>query len=146
MLVNCWSWYVCWKVAAMSSENIIRECILSDGLIAVVHDVTSHYYGGYYHVRLQVTAEVPLRSNWFGSESEYADAHNRLGSMVVFKRTLEKMAVPATDVDVVKSGLVESFETNVLPYLSRSDFSSRFVLSEYEKACKAAVTRVYCRS
>ena len=130
----------------MSSEKSIKECFLSDGVRAVIHDITSHYYGGYFHVRLEITAEIPLRCNWFGSEAEHAEALTRLGSVVCFKRTLEKMAVPAAEVDAVKSELVESFEINVLPYLSRSDFPSRFVLSEYGKACKATVNKAYCRS
>ena len=131
----------------MSSGNIVRECFLLNGIRAVIHDVTSHYYGGYYHVRLQITAEVPLCSEWFSSESEHQDACCSLGSMACFKYNLEKMAVPEDEIDAVKSGLVETFETNVLPYLSRSDFPSRFVLSEYGKACKSTTNnRVYCRS
>ena len=129
----------------MSSENIIRECNLADGIIAVIHDVSSHYYGGYYHVRLQVTAEVPLCGDWFGSLSEYEDALGRLGTTVCFKRTLEKMAVPATEVDAVRFRLLESFETNVLAYLCRPDFPSRFVLSVYGKVCKSDIITAYYR-
>lgn len=129
----------------MSSENIIRECNLADGVRAVIHDVSSHYYGGYYHVRLQITAEVPLCSDWFDSVAEHEDAIRRLGSTVCFKRTLEKMAVPATEIDAVRSSLLESFETNVLTYLFRPDFPSRFVLSEYGKVCKSTAISAYYR-
>lgn len=130
----------------MSSENIIRECNLADGVSAVIHDVSSHYFGGYYHVRLQITAEVPLRRDWFGSVSEHEDALRRLGPAVCFKRTLEKMAVPATEVDAVMSELLESFEANVLTYLSRPDFPSRFALSEYGKVCRTSAASAYYRS
>lgn len=129
----------------MSSEQIIRECDLADGVRAVVHDVSSHYFGGYYHVRLQITAEVPMCCDWFGSESEHEDALRRLGASVCFKRTLEKMAVPATEIDAVKGELLESFETNVLTYLLRPDFPSRFVLSEYGKALKSRKVSAYHR-
>lgn len=129
----------------MSSENIIRECNLADGVRAVIHDVSSHYYGGYYHVRLQITAEVPLCSDWFASESVYDDALRCLGTSVCFKRTLEKMAVPSTEIDTVKSELLKSFETNVLTYLLRPDFPSRFVLSEYVKVHKSKKVSAYHR-
>lgn len=130
----------------MSSENVIRECNLADGVRAVIRDVSTHYYGGYYLVRLQITAEVPLCSDWFGSASEHEDALRRLGSAVCFKRTLEKMAVPATEVDAVRSCLLESFEVNVLTYLSRPDFPSRFALSEYGKVCKSSAPSAYYSS
>lgn len=130
----------------MSSGNIVRECNLADGVTAFVHDDTSHYYGGYYHVRLLITADFPLCSSWFDSEPEYQDAVRRLGSTLCFKRTLEKMAVPSSEVEAVRTGLLESFETNVLNYLNRPDFPRRFVLSEYEKACKTPASSAYYRS
>lgn len=129
----------------MNSGHIIRECDLADGVRAVVYDVSSHYFGGYYHIRLQIAAEVPLCSDWFGSESEHEDALRRLGESVCFKRTLEKMAVPSIQIDAVKSELLESFETNVLTYLLRPDFPSRFVLSEYGKVLKSRKVSAYHR-
>jgi len=129
----------------MNNGNIIRECTLANSIKAVIHDVSSHYFGGYYHVRLQITAEVTLCKSWFSSASEYEDAIRRFGDAVSFKRTLEKMAVPATEVDSVKSELLESFDTNVLSYLLRHDFPSRFVLTEYHKVCKPNAVSAYYR-
>jgi hypothetical protein len=130
----------------MNSDKLVRECELSAGLRAFIHDETSHYYGGYYHVRLQVTAEVPICGDWFGSEPEHEDALRRLGPMISFKRSLEKMAVPSAEVDSVRNSLLKSFETNVLSYLMRPDFASRFVLGEYQKACRAKTSSRYYHS
>lgn len=127
----------------MSSEKVITECELVDGVRAIVSDASRHYFGGYYHVRLQISAEVPLRKNWFDTEPEYEDAVRRLGETVRFNRTLEKMAVPADEVDAVRSSLLDSFESNVLTYMSRPDFPVRFALSEYKKAIKSVVAREY---
>ena len=44
----------------MHEGGIIRECELAEGIVALIRDSTRHYFGGYYHVRLQVTADVPL--------------------------------------------------------------------------------------
>lgn len=130
----------------MSNDNIIMECELADGLKAVIQDMTSHYYGGYFHVRLRVAAAFPLRGDWFESDAEYDDVLRRLGPVVCFTRTLEKMAVREAEVDAVMSSLMEAFESNVFSYLAHPDFPRRFVLSEYAKACKSTTVASYNRS
>jgi hypothetical protein len=127
----------------MSNRSIITECELADGVMAIVSDDSRHYFGGYYHVRLRINAEIQLRRDWFATEAEFEDAGRRLGEGLLFTRTLEKMAVPADEIEVVRSSLLESFESNVLTYMSRPDFPSRFALSEYGKAIKSVVARVY---
>ena len=120
----------------MHEGGIIREYVLAEGVMALIRDVSRHYFGGYYHVRLQVTADVPLCSAWFESVAEYEEVLGRLGRSVRFSRTLEKMAVPLAEVDDVRNALLDSFETNLRGYLSRPDFPSRFVLGEYAKTRK----------
>ncbi|HEX9078524.1 MAG TPA: hypothetical protein VF795_02975 [Desulfuromonadaceae bacterium] len=127
----------------MHEGDIIREYELAGGVAALVRDASRHYFGGYYHVRLLVTADVPLRDAWFGSGAEYEDALGRLGGTARFSRTLEKMAVPLAEVDAVRSSLLDSFEANLRAYLSNPDFPRRFVLSEYAKSRKAVAPRGY---
>jgi hypothetical protein len=110
------------------------------GVQATVRDQTRHYFGGYYHVRIQVSADVPVSAVTFVDEAEFQDAVKRLGAIVSFNRILEKMAVPDNEIDVVRQHLLESFDTNVLPYLLRDDFAGSFVLSEYRKALKSRVS------
>lgn len=119
---------------SMVSNAMIRECALASGLRAVIHDETRHYYGGYYHVRLRITVDVPLCATWFESAAEHAAAVGRLGASACFSRMLEKMAVPEGEVALVRQSLLDSFDANVLCYLSRADFPRSFVLSEYAKA------------
>lgn len=125
------------------TEKIIRTCTLGNGLQARLSDQTSHYFGGYYHVRILVRADIPVSVGTFTDAAEYQDAVRRLGSFVSFSRTLEKMAVPDSELDAVRQQLLAAFDTNVLPYLLREDFAGSFVLSEYRKALKsrAAVHR-----
>lgn len=123
----------------MNSETPVKTYALADGCRAVVNDMTRHYYGGYFHVRLQVEAEVALSVDWFENRAAYEDALGRLGSRVTFQRLLEKMAVPEPDIDNVRQDLISTFEANLLPYLVRADFPRRFVFSEYAKSL-ASVT------
>ena len=119
------------------AENIIKTCELGCGVLATLSDITCHYFGGYYHVRIQVCAEVPVSVATFTDSSVSQDAVNRLGTTVSFRRTLEKMAVPDHEINSVRQHLLASFDTNVLPYLLRDDFAESFVLSEYRKALKS---------
>ena len=121
----------------LQAENVIKTCTLGSGVQATLSDLTSHYFGGYYHVRIQVSAAIPICADAFADTSEYQDAVKRLGHFVSFSRTLEKMAVPDSEIEVVRQHLLESFDTNVLPYLLREDFADSFVQSEYRKALKS---------
>jgi hypothetical protein len=126
-----------WKKYIMNSDAPLCAYDLADGLRAVVRDETRHYYGGYFHVTLRVEADVTLVAGWFESPALFEDACGRLGSTIRFCRTLEKMAVPGDEVDAVKQDLLSSFESNLLPYLARPDFPSRFAISEYGKSLKS---------
>jgi len=126
----------------MGNENIVAVFSLADGLFVSVQNTTSHYYGGYFHVRLIATADILLMVDMFDSQAVFEQAKKQLGSSLCFNRVLEKMAVPESEVESVSQNLLISFKTNVLPYLSRKDFSSRFVLSEYKKHLKSgAISR-----
>jgi hypothetical protein len=113
--------------------------MLGGGIRAKISDHTRHYFGGYYHVRIQVSADVPVSAGDFSDSTEYQDAVRRLGTFVSFSRNLEKMAVPDSELDVVRRHLLASFDTNVLPYLLRDDFAGSFVQSEYRKALKSSL-------
>lgn len=122
------------------SEKLIKVCPLGSGIQATVTDITSHYFGGYYHVRIHISAEIPVTAKSFAGQDIFLDAVKRLGDSVQLSRTLEKMAVPEGELDTVRRHLLESFDTNVLPYLQRDDFAENFVQSEYSKALKQKVT------
>jgi hypothetical protein len=122
------------------TENIIRTCSLGSGIQATLLDLTSHYFGGYYHVRIQVSADVPVSAAAFADTSEYLDAVEHLGVYARFSRILEKMAVPDSEIEAVRQQLLTSFDTNVLPYLLRADFADSYVRSEYRKILKSSVS------
>lgn len=118
-------------------HNVVRHHVLSGGVKAEVRDITRHYFGGYYHVRLDVQAEICLDESWFENQLAFEQACQHLGTSVFFRRTLEKMAVPEAEIEAVRLKLLEMYEKNMLVYLSRPDFPRRFVLAEYVKHVKS---------
>ena len=125
----------------MDSEQFIREYDLGRGITARLGDVTRHYFGGYYHVRIEVSAEVQLSPLPFAGADEYQAALRILGERIRFHRILEKMAVPESGIRDARQALLESFASNVLPYLSRPDFPERFMRSEYARCLKSSARR-----
>lgn len=121
------------------SETVIKVYQLGGGLRAAVTDATRHYFGGYYHVRIEVSADVPVSVSAFADPAEHREALRLLGGSVRLFRSLEKMAVPAGEIDAVRRHLLESFDATVLPYLLRDDFADSFVQSEYRSARKKAL-------
>jgi hypothetical protein len=125
----------------MNAVNIVARYTISEDIEALLTDITSHYFGGYYHVRIQVVADVPVLSSAFANVTEYEDAVSRLGKSVQFSRILEKMAVPENQIEQVRTELTGSFDANVLPYLMREGFADSFVRSKYCKALAARTPR-----
>jgi hypothetical protein len=109
--------------------------------MAQLRDGTRHYFGGYYHVRIEVGADVTLSASSFADADEYRAALLLLGDRICFHRVLEKMAVPESGIDAARQGLLDAFATNVLPYLSRPDFPEHFMRSEYARCLKLSARR-----
>jgi len=125
----------------MDNEQVIREYDLGRGITARLFDGTRHYFGGYYHVRIEVSADVPLSASTFAGDDEYLAARRLLGERIRFHRILEKMAVPESGIKDARQGLLEAFASNMLPYLSRPDFPERFMRSEYARRLKFSARR-----
>jgi hypothetical protein len=123
----------------LHNDSLIKTYALVGGVLASVRDHTRHYFGGYYHVRIRVSADVPVSAGAFADSAVYQDAFRHLGTFVSFSRDLEKMAVPDSEIDAVRRQLLASFDANVLPYLLRADFAASFVQSEYRTALKSCL-------
>ena len=117
----------------MSESVFLEEIQLANGLNVCVKDITSHYFGGYYHVRLEVSADVPLTLASL-ADDELQEATGLVGDPVYFTRTLERMAVPESGLEPVRQELLGAFRTTVLSYLDRADFAHRFVTSRMNEA------------
>lgn len=112
---------------------IIETIILDSALRITLLDQTRHYYGGYFHVKVLAYCDIPLEQGYFENNAEFSAALAKIGSSVRFERFLEKMAVPESEIESVRSQLLQSFNETTRPYLSTPDFAPRFVRSEYRK-------------
>ena len=79
----------------MDSEQVIREYDLGSGITVRLCDVTRHYFGGYYHVRIEVSADVPLSTSPFADADEYRAARRLWGSGFVFTGSWKRWPCPS---------------------------------------------------
>lgn len=117
---------------------IVESITLDSGLSMTLYDRTSHYFGGYYHVKVVAQCDITLLPGYFNDDAEFTHAVGMLGASVRFERLLEKMAVPESAIDGVRSHLIGLFHDSARTYLSHPDFAPRFVRSEYGKGIKSS--------
>jgi len=111
---------------------------LESGLRLTFQDESSHYFGGYFHVRITACCPVPLLRDYFESDAEFSLAGRMLGPAVNFERSLDKMAVPEAELAVVRSQLMDDFISSARRYLESSGFAKGVVLKEYRAGFAAA--------
>lgn len=112
---------------------IIETITLDSELVITLLDQTRHYFGGYYHVKVLAFCDIPLERRYFENEAEFSAAVVKMGTSVRFERVLEKMAVPESERESVRSQLTQAFHETTKAYLSVPDFAPRFVRNEYRK-------------
>lgn len=110
----------------MQSEQVISRLELSSGQFLTVYDLTKVYFGDYYHVKLEITGEIASSS---GEKS------------AVYRRFLEKMAVPSDKIDLAIQSLLKDFCNSSLHYLNSTDFTDRFIAATSSR--KSAVIKRY---
>lgn len=112
---------------------ILETVTFDSDLSLTLLDQTQHYFGGYYHVKVLVFCDVPVKQGFFEDATEHNTVLALLGDSVRFERVLEKMAVPESEIESVRGALIQTFHETSRSYLSVPDFAARFVRSEYEK-------------
>ncbi|MDD2308966.1 MAG: hypothetical protein PHH91_05225 [Desulfuromonadaceae bacterium] len=115
---------------------MVETITLDSALHIMLLDQTRHYFGGYFHVKVLACCDIPLQQSYFENDAEYRCAVAKMGTSVRFERILEKMAVPESGIESVRSLLIQAFHETAKVYLSTADFAPRFVRSEYHKRVK----------
>jgi hypothetical protein len=119
-----------------SMDSPIREHQLPNGLTVSFHDLTRRYFGDFYLVKLEIVCNVPVISAYFQTEEEYSLARSLLGDEVVYRRSVEQMGVPSTEIERVRERLMADFEKHSLPYFSAATFPRKLVVAELGKMQK----------
>jgi len=112
---------------------LVKEISLPNGLIVSFHDHTRRYFGDYYLVQLEIVCDVPISSESVTTEDQLREARALLGEKVVYRRRVEQMGVPSTEIERVRNRLVEDFACHSLPYFADPGFPRKLVTAELNK-------------
>jgi len=127
--------------------NLVRERLLPNGLTVSFYDQTRRYFGDFYLVTLEIVCKVPVIADYFGENGEFSTAKSLLGDEVVYRRTVEQMGVPSTEIERAVNRLMADFETHSLPYFAAPAFPQKLVCAELKKHAKKplhlSMTRVH---
>ncbi len=116
--------------------NLVRERLLPNGLTVSFYDQTRRYFGDFYLVKLEIVCKVPVVADLFGGTGEFNEARSLLGDDVVYRRSVEQMGVPSTEIERVVNRLMADFETHSLPYFAAPAFPQKLVCAELKKKLK----------
>lgn len=115
-------------------ENITRELTLANGLIITFTSQSHRYFGDYYRVKLGITSTVPVLAEYFVVPGEFTQARALLGAEVEYRREIEQMGVPSTEIERAVKRLIDDFVAHSVPYFSAPDFAGKMVAAEFRKA------------
>jgi hypothetical protein len=122
------------KEHCMSTIHL-KNIELPDGVTLGVWNLSRIAAGDRWFVRLEVSGNIPIKREYFDmiqdADSAFAEAQKRFGSTVRYAYTRNRIFVDQKRKDDVFKELVTIFEKNVLPYMSKSDFWKKFVVSKY---------------
>lgn len=128
----------------MSEQQILRAVSLSNGLQATINDMSRHYFGGYWRLRLEARCPVPLSAAGIDDPVRLEELRCQLGDPVLFVSSLEQMAVPPEQVEKARAALEQRLLAQILPLLEHPDFAGHFLDKQYQQKLKRTLRGIPC--
>jgi hypothetical protein len=117
------------------SKTHLKNIELPDGITLGVWNLSRIAAGDRWFVRLEVVGDIPIKREYFDmikdADSAFAAAQKRFGSTMRYAYIRKRIFVDQKRKDDVFKELLTTFENNILPYMSKSDFWKKFVVSKY---------------
>lgn len=98
---------------------------LGDGITVEFQDLSNRYFGDFNRVFIEVEVKI---------EKRLIEHHKSLLAMIapdtidiVYKTSLEQMAVPTAEVSVIRASLIEAFIENTRQYILKPTFIENLI-------------------
>lgn len=114
----------------------LKEVRFGNGLHVRFVDESNRYFGDYHRICVVATIVCKLLDLRVDSadDLQFRDqAMQALGLELKIVKRFERMGVPSSEVETVRSALVEGFLQNASSYLSRSEYPRSLVAAELKK-------------
>jgi len=124
----------------MNDKTIIKTLELENDLCVKIYDQSKKLIGDRYQVIMDVEIEIPITHSRLEKDhpllSDIQKLKQLLGDKVVFKKTRVKIFIDGKKKDSVMNSMIDSFITDIIPYLSRPDFPGKFIKKQYQDKVK----------
>lgn len=117
-------------------EVPLRSIELPNGLNFRFFDRTKHYFGGFYHVKIEVCSKIIINSVCCTFSELQLQAASVLGDSVRYSKILGRMGVLESEIQNVRGQLMSQFIESSYAYLATPSFPSVVILKELEKIQK----------
>ena len=116
------------------SETLVESLKLDNDLTLEIWDLSRVIAGDRWLVRLEARLDVPIHSRYLESipegEKALALLTERFEGVISYRYLQERHFVAKDRKDEVFHEFLEILKSNVLPYLSHSEFAKRLMLSK----------------
>jgi hypothetical protein len=114
-------------------QKVIREIPLHNGLTFVFYDATRRYFGDYHQIRIRISCDIPVLSDYFEDAAEHEAALKLLGGTVRYVKEVEQQGVPSEAISQTVEQVVQHFVDHSLGYFKNDQFPGKFVHSELNR-------------
>ena len=112
--------------------TLVQEIRLPNRLTVEVYDESRAVAQDMAKVVFIARVRVEVKEAYFDRREHYEMTRNMFGPEVLFEHVNERTFVPVRDQEKVFNEYEDHFKKDVLPYISKPHFPSRFVLSKFE--------------
>jgi len=118
----------------LQPADIYRQMSLDNGLEIIIRDLSRVYFGDYHLVRLEITCRT---GKGFATDDDIGLSGDVPAE---FRRIVEKMGVPSSEIEAARELLIQDFLSNSLAYLSAADFPVKLARSVSRQSKKIVRT------
>ncbi len=117
------------------NETLVKKIDLGDERYLEIHDTSRKIAADTFWVSMEARLTVEITESLFSSEAADVDAIRKaLGERETFEYRGEQNFVGDGEKDATFERLLETFESNTLPYLARPDFPEKFILKRFRES------------
>jgi len=111
--------------------NLVEEMSLPNNLVVEIWDKSREIAADTTQVKLIVKIKVEMKEEYFSDPEHFDQVMKVFGPEIYYEYEKERTFVNKEDKEKVFNELSDAFKKDTLPYITKSNFPSRFALSKY---------------
>ncbi|MCF8069211.1 MAG: hypothetical protein K9L30_11560 [Desulfobacterales bacterium] len=119
--------------------DTLKTIKLDNGLNINIIDESKEMVGDRWKISVVVKIDIPVEDHMPDKnlpDVSPAELKKVIGDTVIFEKKQERIFVDDREKDGVISGLIDSFEKEILGYVSSPNFPKRFIVKHYNETLK----------